>query len=109
MLTPYNTGNRKLVRNAGQALGHCNTIFAQILKLVPRHEFESLALQALKKVSPVIYSMPIQPALAATKPYNEVRPIHSIDAEINGMPTCFRQKTRAGLEGKIKFSQQLCA
>ena len=24
---------------------HCNTIFSQILKLVPRHEFESLAKQ----------------------------------------------------------------
>ena len=26
-------------------MAHCNTIFAQILKLVPRHEFESLAIQ----------------------------------------------------------------
>jgi len=26
-------------------VAHCNTIFAQILKLVPRHEFESLAIQ----------------------------------------------------------------
>lgn len=28
-----------------QAMAHCNTIFLQILKLVPRHEFESLANQ----------------------------------------------------------------
>ena len=26
-------------------MAHCNTIFAQILKLVPRHEFETLAKQ----------------------------------------------------------------
>ena len=26
-------------------MAHCNTIFAQILELVPRHEFESLAKQ----------------------------------------------------------------
>ncbi len=26
-------------------MAHCNTIFSQILKLVPRHEFESLAKQ----------------------------------------------------------------
>jgi len=26
-----------------QAMAHCNTILAQILKLVPRHEFETLA------------------------------------------------------------------
>ena len=25
-------------------MAHCNTIFAQILKLVPRHEFETLAI-----------------------------------------------------------------
>jgi putative transposase len=28
-----------------QAMAHCNTIFSQILKLVPRHEFETLAKQ----------------------------------------------------------------
>lgn len=26
-------------------MAHCNTIFSQILKLVPRHEFETLAKQ----------------------------------------------------------------
>ena len=26
-------------------MAHCNTIFSQILKLVPRHEFEILAYQ----------------------------------------------------------------
>ena len=26
-------------------MSHCNTIFAQILKIVPRHEFETLAKQ----------------------------------------------------------------
>ncbi|MDP1558707.1 MAG: DUF4372 domain-containing protein, partial [Nitrosomonas sp.] len=24
-------------------MAHCNTIFSQILKLIPRHEFETLA------------------------------------------------------------------
>ncbi len=28
-----------------QAMAHCNTIFSQLLKLVSRHEFETLAKQ----------------------------------------------------------------
>jgi len=28
-----------------QAMSHCNTVFSQRLKLIPRHEFETLANQ----------------------------------------------------------------
>jgi putative transposase len=34
-----------LNQNKNQAMAHCNTVFAQILNIVPRHEFESLAIQ----------------------------------------------------------------
>jgi hypothetical protein len=38
--------SRKHCINKGeQAMAHCNTILSQILKLVPRHEFEALAKQ----------------------------------------------------------------
>jgi hypothetical protein len=38
--------SRKHCINRGnQAVAHCNTILSQILKLVPRHEFETLAIQ----------------------------------------------------------------
>lgn len=32
-------------QNKNQAMAHCNTVFSQILKIVPRHEFEQLAKQ----------------------------------------------------------------
>jgi putative transposase len=34
-----------LNQSKNQAMAHCNTVFAQILRLVPRHEFEHLAKQ----------------------------------------------------------------
>jgi hypothetical protein len=32
-------------QKGNQALGHHNTVFSQLLKLIPRHEFETLAKQ----------------------------------------------------------------
>ena len=34
---------RPIKHRRNQAVAHNNTVFAQVLKLVPRHEFESLA------------------------------------------------------------------
>ena len=36
---------KRCINRGNQAMAHCNTVFAQILKLVPRHEFETLAKQ----------------------------------------------------------------
>jgi len=42
----YNESTTKHCNNRrNQALAHCNTIFTQLLKLIPRHEFETLANQ----------------------------------------------------------------
>ena len=36
---------KRCINKGNQAVAHCNTLFAQILKRVPRHEFEGLAKQ----------------------------------------------------------------
>ncbi|MGD9171826.1 MAG: DUF4372 domain-containing protein [Candidatus Thiodiazotropha sp.] len=39
-------------QNGNQVLSHHNTVFSQLLKLIPRHEFETLAKQHRQAVPP---------------------------------------------------------